>query len=147
VTPKAVVAMTSLVYLEKVSFISSSTKSFALVLEVLDELLGAFLDQLVHDSHLVTGEGRTKSGPQVAPSLVATGEQIFVPEWISTGVGYLTMVDEMVEFLHRDLLDQVGVFDDQSRTQKLVHSVVPSMRINEREDMSMDTHLSPGNSL
>jgi hypothetical protein len=32
------------------------------------------------------------------------------------GVGYLTMVDEMVEFLHRDLLDQVGVFDEQSRT-------------------------------
>jgi hypothetical protein len=57
------------------------------------------------------------------------------------------MVDEMVEFLHRDLLHQVGVFDEQSWQHKLVHSMVPSMPIDEPEDISLDTHLSPGNSL
>jgi hypothetical protein len=100
----------------------------SLGLEVLDELLSAFLDQRV----LATGEGRTESGPQVAPSLVTTGEQIFAPERISLGFDSLTAIYEFVEFFHRDLLDQVGVFDDQGRQQKLVHSVVPLTQINER---------------
>jgi hypothetical protein len=105
----------------------------SLGLEVLDELLGAFLHQRVHDSHLATGERRTKSGPQVAPSLVTTGEQIPAPESITLGVDQLTTVDELIELFHRDLLDQVGVFDDQGQQQKLVHSVVPLTQINDQE--------------
>jgi hypothetical protein len=49
------------------------------------------------------------------------------------GVDQLTTVDELIELFHRDLLDQVGVFDDQGRWQKLVHSVVPLTQINDQE--------------
>jgi hypothetical protein len=40
---------------------------------------------------------------------------ISAPESITLGVDQLTTVDELIELFHRDLLDQVGVFDDQGR--------------------------------